>query len=80
MFGRREGKEDVLILIVDVTLQFGATIRTCATDKTRSKKRMKSTCTRVPFTMEECYDIFRQIFHNEEDARAAVLQLFGDED
>jgi hypothetical protein len=35
---------------------------------------------RVPFTMEERYDILRQIFHNEEDARAAVLYLFGGED
>jgi hypothetical protein len=34
----------------------------------------------VPFTMEECYDIFRQIFHNEADARAAVQHLFGGED
>jgi hypothetical protein len=36
---------------------------------------------RVPFTMEECYDIFRQMFHSESDARAAVLFLFaGDAD
>jgi hypothetical protein len=36
---------------------------------------------RVPFTIEECYDIFRQIFHNEEDALAATIQLFSwDED
>jgi hypothetical protein len=29
--------------------------------------------------MEECYDIFRQIFHNEEDALAATIQLFREE-
>lgn len=45
----------------------------------RAKKRIfqRNDSLRVPFTMEECYDIFRGIFHNEEDARAAVLQLFG---
>jgi hypothetical protein len=34
---------------------------------------------RVPFTMEEYYDIFRQIFHNEEDALAATIQLFRED-
>ena len=43
----------------------------------KSKSKPKSDNTRVPFSMEDCYDIFRNIFHNEEDARAAVLQLFG---
>jgi hypothetical protein len=45
-----------------------------------SQAKVKPKTDRVPFTMEECYDIFRQIFHNEEDARAAVLHLFGGED
>jgi hypothetical protein len=30
----------------------------------------------VNFTEEDIYDIFRQIFHNEEDALAATIQLF----
>jgi hypothetical protein len=34
----------------------------------------------IQLSEEEVYDIFRDIFHNEEDARAAVLQLFGGED
>jgi hypothetical protein len=32
---------------------------------------------RVHLTEEEVYDIFRQIFHNEEDALTATIQLFG---
>jgi hypothetical protein len=33
--------------------------------------------TYLHLTEEEVYDIFRQIFHNEEDALAATIQLFG---
>jgi hypothetical protein len=52
---------------------------------TRAKKKTRiyrgSDSTRIPFTPEEVYDIFRQIFHNHDDAMAATLQLFGgDED
>ena len=49
--------------------------------RTKKKTRIfqRDDSTHVPFTMEECYDIFRNIFHNKEDARAAVLQLFGGE-
>jgi hypothetical protein len=31
---------------------------------------------RVHLTEEEVYDIFRNVFHNEEDALAATIQLF----
>jgi hypothetical protein len=34
---------------------------------------------RLHLTHEEVYDIFREIFHNEEDALAATIQLFGGE-
>jgi hypothetical protein len=34
---------------------------------------------RLHLTEEEIYDIFRNIFHNEEDALAATLQLFRGE-
>jgi hypothetical protein len=35
---------------------------------------------RIHLTEEEVYDIFRDIFHNEEDALAATIQLFrGDQ-
>jgi hypothetical protein len=37
---------------------------------------MKPESARVPFSMEDCYDIFRQMFHSEEDARATVLFVF----
>jgi hypothetical protein len=39
-----------------------------------------SAARRLHLSEEEIYDIFRAIFHNEEDARAAMIQLFGDED
>jgi len=35
--------------------------------------------TRIHLTEEETYDIFRNVFHNEEDALAATIQLFGGE-
>jgi hypothetical protein len=35
--------------------------------------------TYLHLTEEEIYDIFRQIFANEEDALAATLQLFSGE-
>jgi hypothetical protein len=35
---------------------------------------------RLHLTGEEVFDIFRQIFANEEDALAATIQLFGGED
>jgi hypothetical protein len=31
---------------------------------------------RIHLTEEEVYDIFRNVFHNEEDALAGTLQLF----
>jgi hypothetical protein len=34
---------------------------------------------RLHLTEEEVYDIFRNIFHNEEDALAATIQLFSGE-
>jgi hypothetical protein len=34
---------------------------------------------RIHLTEEEVYDIFRQIFANEEDALAATIQLFSGE-
>jgi hypothetical protein len=40
------------------------------------KSNVKAKTDRVPFTMEECNDIFRQIFHTEVDALAATIQLF----
>jgi hypothetical protein len=40
---------------------------------------MTNNTDRVPFTMEECYDIFRQMFHNEEDALAGTIQRFRGE-
>ena len=33
--------------------------------------------TRIHLSEEEVYDIFKQIFHHEEDALAATIQLFG---
>jgi hypothetical protein len=33
--------------------------------------------TRIHLTEEEIYDIFRGIFHNEEDVLAATIQLFS---
>ena len=47
--------------------------------RTKRKTRIfqRDNSDRVPFSMKECYDIFRGIFHNEEDARAAVLFVFG---
>jgi hypothetical protein len=46
--------------------------------RTRAKKRIytHNDSARVPFSMEDCYDIFRAIFHNEEDALAAMIRLF----
>ena len=62
----------------------GGTSQTVSQNRTNAGRRRIMTrlakTDRVPFTIEECYDIFRQIFHNEEDARAAVLHLFGGED
>jgi hypothetical protein len=34
---------------------------------------------RLHLTHEEVYDIFRQIFHHEEDALAATIQIFVDQ-
>lgn len=34
---------------------------------------------RIHLTEEEVYDLFRNVFHNEEDALAATIQLFGGE-
>jgi hypothetical protein len=34
---------------------------------------------RIHSTEEEVYDIFREVFHNEEDALAATIQLFSNE-
>lgn len=34
---------------------------------------------RIHLTEEEVYDIFRNIFHSEEDVLAAITQLFGGE-
>jgi hypothetical protein len=34
---------------------------------------------RPHLTEDEIFDIFRKIFHNEEDALAATLRLFGEE-
>jgi hypothetical protein len=34
---------------------------------------------RIHLTEEEVYDIFRNVFHNEEDALAATIQLFSGE-
>lgn len=55
----------------------GGTSQTVSQNRTNAGRRR--IMTRLAKT-EECYDIFRQIFHNEEDARAAVLHLFGGED
>jgi hypothetical protein len=49
-------------------------------EQIRGKKRKRKEgwimTSRIHLTEEEVYDIFRNIFHNEEDALAATIQLF----